>query len=108
MPETVESLVAEMKSDTVSNGNYESVGVTIAERLIRRAASLNADKLEKAREAIAGLLWPNVISADDLAILVAMSAGTGERHQEAMTCVDKLRAAQEAGQATLSLIKEEA
>lgn len=72
------------------------------EEPLSRCRRLEA-RIRDLEAALRSLLWPNVPSADDLAILVAMSSGGAEeRHNAAMTLVDALRTAQTHAESLLS------
>jgi hypothetical protein len=58
-------------------------------------------ELEGVRKAMGSLLWPNVPSADDMAILSVMASGTGDRHAGVMELIERLRAAQANGDLVL-------
>lgn len=49
---------------------------------------------EQLREALRSLLWPNVPSADDIALLIRTSSGSQESSDKAMILVERLREAQ--------------
>ena len=55
-----------------------------------KEAKIKADLLVACK----GLLWPNVPSADDVALLIRMT-GTTETQEKAMVLADALRVAQE-------------
>lgn len=61
-----------------------------------------AERHADLRRCLADLLWPNVPSADDVALMVRM-CGTTDTQKSAMELVDRLRAAQSAARGALDL-----
>lgn len=70
------------------------------------ATKLNAydASYEDLLAACQGLLWPNVPSADDVALLVRM-CGTLSTQNEVMVLVEQLRAAQDAARVAIAKAK---
>lgn len=66
---------------------------------------IDQSAIDAAREALKGLIYPNVLSADDL-MLLALSGGiTSEQQEKLRPVVEKLRTAQQAARKALALLE---